>query len=953
MPGSPPRQALPLPAGSPKREVAEAPTFFAAQVDQMRKMWEGPQQGAARKLNFDLAAPVITTPVLGYAFALPLPGEPTPLKKQTSLEDKEVPVATKGDMDKKWEKAVLANLSAYKKEDLNVAIVAAGGVAHKHERDVTKAAMELIRKGANLRVVPPLDYLGHFVGNMVGQMRRPVLEKLDIETLRFLAVRMGLVEQLGTALMKKGDLVEILVKAHPLLSIEEMHEMDWNQMSTFLRTKGIPFTHAGISKRAGSVDALRRIYKDYEEKLGHALPSKRYVPERVDMVRALAGKHAIEVARREAPKVVTIAPSSGMDKAVLVAYFKNFPRMQRNGYQGTKFMEQVDMVPVDSIDNTIDGIVKAVLGHEYVRRHENYGVYAIDYILNADDKALDLVLAGIGLPGLIGNWEQKLQIIWLMYISDRPLLDGAVEVAKTSTEKLLEVLPADFDPTMPRDRASVLWFFMTNTYPPTQKVVGTPAYNEATQRPGHVVSLLCKYLYRYYGEILSQQNPYRFLALVQERSSMEQFIESFTVAPVDTIVERTVRFMLFPPETTKASPDKDAYYLENLRHYDGIFKRKAKPSLPSKVDLQTKAGALAALGGFTDFELMEIYQFEGMMWRSRPHLLEQLAELASSKVPQWTLASNPKRCSNPTFSNLLQADREFGNESDPIISLGNLYGYRCYTMSELIGGFSAGDDGFTHFHNPLYNDPKNPRPDEYIDTLREFDTASVRQLRTLLVESKRAVFKELIENIDLGMTDASRIGVYVSTLQRTIAKLTTKEQIAFQHVVLQMFIQSMYARFWKGPGFPFPFKWVEGGAGEDTAHPRLEVVWQRDKNYSQADIKLRGLLTDAGAAVRELFESLTVVNYIWTSGTAYTTVDNYSKIATDASKSKMCLADMSDRGLQTAYFLMSRVFAWSEEQTNAQLREWIGSRTQSLFISTLVGVTNHVDPEHARNVIKE
>lgn len=840
------------------------------------------------------------------------------------------------DADAMWLKAVKTSLSVYTLQELNKAATFHGYTA-KH--DAIAGVAKDIQDGHNPSLMPPLDYVWHFTLGNRGPGGLHILKALSIKNLGLLASRCGF--DPITAVLMSTDALAAKVHAYErILSMKELEEMPLDQLKSYLRARDISLNSGTHAKRAGSRQTLIASYVKHHAKAGDIVPVTSLVPLKSQPIALVAGRLPPQI------EVHSFATHCVGKDAYTVEELmvKNF---MANG-KLKPYATLAEMIPVhgDDIVFNILTIADMIVMHQYAKI-KGADVYIIEYLMVMTTDDIDALLHTIGFSGFVGSRFDKIHFLWLMYTMDTS--DGVSEsmrrITHASTDQLVKVTGAK------DSRVKLLWKLVFHATIDITDVSRCVMYQQLLYKSPTFIMNCCRYMYRYFSrDILSLYEPYGFLSLVSDGSRLELFIEALGTTSPETgdiltcedLVSQSGNFMMFPP---RISTTKEVYFLENVSSYEAVFSRTTRLAAPAGEQLKSQLMLCKILSTMTDTELMEIYHFEGVNWTSRNDLLVRLVALISATQPTWSFISNPSRSKNPRYSWYELEDRSFDDPMNPIISFGDMFQYRSYSTSELDGAFTPDDNHVVHFYNPLYTS-KSSVCEGFQDTMQEFDMPSMVQLLSLLKgeQSMLPMFKTIISNIETGIAETNHVSKAINILKRSVMMCGGLASSSFEGILVQMFIMSMYARFWKGPGFPYPLKWRDRGdhiVEEET----------RDRNYTLAGFKLRELLAAADPRIRKIFTGLLVINYVWSSGNVYLTRENYSTLFEDSAKSQMCLADMSDRGLQTAYYLLTSIFDLKEAEINQRIAKAIHCLVQPLFIAAAVDITGHVDPNHRRDIV--
>jgi hypothetical protein len=823
------------------------------------------------------------------------------------------------DMDSKWERVVIMDLSRY---DINALKKAVNSKVDS--RKVVSEIVKLIRSGVHVKLLPPLNYLRHFVGKTAGDARQNILSKLHRDTLISLALKMGFVTAQDVAVMTSVEIIRALSNGYLLVSHDQLNRMSKSEMKMLIRGERIK------AKRASSVESLKQQYISIQTYLGRKIPLLHHNFDRADLA-TIASLHK-NVRSPPRPCIEFKNEPNEMD---LLTYIRiNINPASQNKFTPKPFDLRLQ-TPIDGKDNRT--IVDMIQNGFYVKAANSFepAYYPIEYLMVASDEAIDAIMESLGFIDFGFNWEEKIQFLLFRYMSAlgpiTPNHETMKMIAQTSTTALSRVVDIQTS-----DRPSLVWLYLTGQMPHVSAVleIHERNFHRAVRRDAMVVMQCCKYFYKYYesGTLLS---PYRFIAAVPVVSPFEIFVESLRDKPLEEVMNETNHFMMFPPSLNDEQRSK--YFLRNISDYSQIFERKDRPPTPSKKDLTDKKTAGKIFEGFADIELFQLYDFVGLHWESRKDLLRQVSELAVESDPQWMFINGP-HCTNRSTLKL--------NKEDRIVSFGTLHGYRSFTISELRAAFLPDKSQYRwiRYKNPSYNDPLHPKPNERVDTLVEFPRESIRQLHKLLSDNnvdgyftdvkmcRQLRTSERVISSDL--EDQTILGVFsekTGDMARGLNYCSLQEREQFYNIIDQLFILAAYARYWKGPGFPFPHCCIPSTDEKcDYATPK-----QRTTLYVEAHKHVHSLIENTSQKVRDVLDCLNIIDYVWTSGNTYPTTDRVM-LTIKAPITELSMNDIAERILQTAYYIIARLY----RVTIVEYNTWVFGMKLGRFIPTLVNVNN-------------
>lgn len=558
----------------------------------------------------------------------------------------------------------------------------------------------------------------------------------------------------------------------------------------------------------------------------------------------------------------------------------------------------------------------------------------LDVIMAQPDPAayLDQLIAQVFAEGPIRstlNFQDRLLLIWWQY------LHNTTVVTRYNTPETQWLLSRDFltlmdvagpNYTGPQDHPHVLFALLTHTIVGVD-IVNNQAYRERQDQNPRQVLERARFVYDYYRDQIhsaSNLSPYEYLA-VQAPSPVEPFFNAYDGTNLDLLAP--AMGMVIPPGVFA-----DSYFLLNLQSYQPIFSRPQGMLPPPPLTATTPPSTLQR---YTDMELLNAYEPTFTTWKNRSELFTKLIQEGGAGSI-WRITA--RHCSNDDRINIMTGGpREKADPEDPVLSYGVPGNYRCYNLSELDGVWREYDDGF-RFAVP-----------DYIkgDPMRDFPVQSIRQLVTLLegVVQSQPVFMPMLAAARAGLVQMSNAAARIQTLRREYLALPGPEQQQVNQFLAWLFQMGMWMRFWKGPGHPYPHVWKEHGGGND----RCDLA-ARDANVA----RMFNLRQDVYERIRQVnpalltwIQTLPRIRYDFRSGEVALGQETIDYVLNKAFEGRFCLADASDRVLQTAYYLARSILDLNnDDEFNLFIANTTGDRRQPPFQPGQTGGTRHIDPDH-------
>lgn len=551
--------------------------------------------------------------------------------------------------------------------------------------------------------------------------------------------------------------------------------------------------------------------------------------------------------------------------------------------------------PVGFVEISVSGVANGVRNQWYFDDDMNpyylRSTSPMTYAAMKGEKFTDDVLAKLGYANFGGTFDDKLAFLRLL--ENYPYPDLVNEEQKKlllgmPTEELLELLD---DYPYPKDRASVLWAILKRYEPPFYSDDEIPIIQEISEYPMFTQAHLAQ-LYQYDGD-REGKNPSvysyaRHVALQNPRSVMDPFIILYEEANLNDLARQAG--MKIPPT---ADPKK--YYFGNLREYEPIFRRPEDAFPPIEYIPSNPATLKKELAQFTDYELEDTYELSSMSNANRDARLSVLARniIALSKAPEWTFRS--RRCANTNRFNILTGDpRNNDDEDDPILSYGTLFDYTCYNLEELEASFRITPTGF-EFGNPDWI-PGEPN--------RNFPIESMKQLKELLESEKDPKYGRLLDLVKEGLREWGALGVRVQRLKSDYEAMDSQAKDVIRDYLAWILLTAMVFRFWNGPPNAYPVVWREGGGARD---PNLCTRAERDENSTRWMALRTSILSKASPELEKWLLDLPRIRYNFRDGDTGLGAETLDSVYQLIQQGEYCLADGSDRFLQTGYYLITRI----------------------------------------------
>jgi hypothetical protein len=590
--------------------------------------------------------------------------------------------------------------------------------------------------------------------------------------------------------------------------------------------------------------------------------------------------------------------------------------------------ELAEMVEVDEIPDIDDyrAFAKSIKEHHYLYNNE-YGL--IEPIMKATPEQLTKVLEQLGYAGFVGTVDDAISLIWWHYIIDESLFYRYIQqplvrqILGMSVEDLMQLLPQDYD--LATDKASIISFILEGVRIPIETVPRDDS-PEQRQRYASISSLDGKtilalaYMYGYVdSESPSMYSPLKYVVM-----KTPSVMEPYLIANINNLEALAQSLGMIIPEGI----DRDDYIIRNLGHYENVLLRRQEEItdyLPADRDQ-----LVSLLSKYTDAELAE--RFEMLPeYLDRKELVEKLADLIL-RGEFWHIRKT--RCNN--MDELLPATYDTPAdviaEGKAILSYGTIDNYQCYSVEELLLNFREGEDGF-QFLIPGTRD--------------EFSIESMKELVELLDEiGQPEVYGDLINKIHQGLQEKTQEANVIRKLQRDYLNMSSDRKALVREYLVWLFTTGMRMRFWKGPGHPYPYFWVES---DEAIDHRCDLA-TRDRNVMNTFTERTNILNRMPEDLERWVLDLPRVKYNFRTETSNmsTAPDNtrtINYVVELAQLGDFCLADASDRLIQTAYYLITKILGLDLNGFNRLISNVLGiPNRQPPFIPYEIVETGHVDP---------
>jgi len=513
-------------------------------------------------------------------------------------------------------------------------------------------------------------------------------------------------------------------------------------------------------------------------------------------------------------------------------------------------------------------------------------------------------------------------LFWYLCISEHPFSNNLTrrEISYISSSDISDLLSL-LGPTYfgSKDRASLIFTALSGQIIPN--VETGERYEKIKQYNPRIIynlAFIQNQIIDHNQGIYSLYGPYKFLSLQQE-SQIESIIANVDVEcrnfrdNYDSLVDR---LGIGPINNLESmTEDERIIHLQGeLSLYHNVIARGPEIKLPPKLVGKNKEEIKTTLSKYTNIEIINAYEPRSK-WNSRFELLGIICDDMLS-VPRWSLKS-VLNCNNDDTINVITVEKHGDIDKydiqDPTLSYGVHKNYRCFQSTELEGSFSEYDGVFL-FRVP---DWSGETVDPITNTLlrREFPLESIKQLKILLEEEKENYnVKGLISKIGIGLEYMKSVAMQTRHLKQTLDDFTFEQKRIVQLYLGWMFTYSMWMRFWKGPGTPWPLIKVNVTRERDRNREHRSSPQERDEYiFIQESVRTSIIeLYENDIILRDWIEGLPTIYYDFDSRETSCATHTIKSIMDQIAIGDYCMGFGSDTILKTAYYYITSLLDFSQ-----------------------------------------
>lgn len=566
------------------------------------------------------------------------------------------------------------------------------------------------------------------------------------------------------------------------------------------------------------------------------------------------------------------------------------------------------------------------------------------------ERLVDTCLKEKGFDVIKGTFEERLQVLlWStnsLNAFPHPLTET---ICATSTETLRSLAPfyladrrKESTPFTVTRRIMLVWILATGTFP-TNPFIQSPNIEKKVEQ---FLSLSNREICLLYHKNVKNKDPSitpQWQVVEFFNGNTSKFADNDTKYLLETCKASHITDSIVYPIQVSSEIAKQMYWVDNCYHYlqlSTLFHK--EPRVPIDVDLFISGKVPGVF--LTDRELLDTIGAapNTFFWKNRQHLVSAVqGYIAMHKESHWVLLDKKERSTNPDTNMITLEKRVWDDPENPILSFGSYKTYRSYQVSELIDSITDDVEG------SLFN---NPSFDNVHDNLQSFPLGSINELIRVLetrkhyLKSGNTLIDILIAKLREALRSSSVAFKYEKEIHKAMESWSPVQKELLTSIAKHLFVSGMIARFWKGKSHPIPYTWIEKG-GLNPKGVNLTTPDERNANFTIQGCLIREMMEKLHPDVTELLWQIKIVRYEFQSHNCYLTNKVFMELFDHASQPDaegFCLADYSNRAIETWYHFMTRIL----NIVNADIDVLLGSK----FNPDLMGIANHVDPDFGREI---
>lgn len=426
-------------------------------------------------------------------------------------------------------------------------------------------------------------------------------------------------------------------------------------------------------------------------------------------------------------------------------------------------------------------------------------------------------------------------LLWYLCISENPLGSNLTDnelkyVTLLSPEELEQLLGANYNGA--HDRASLLFAVISGYSVPDPGIL--PRYDTVKSYKSNIIYNLAFNQYKIIDHNTAIYNLYPPHIYISQQpiSPIETIISNINIDDCDELIEK-LGLGFNENLLNMTNNDKMLYIQGELSLYYNVLTRPEGLILPPSLNGLTHDQIRIILSYYTNNELIEAYE-PREQWSTRNELLNIIYDDITG-MARWSFSH--RYCTNDNTINVLSGDQHADinkdDFDDPTLSYGIHKNYRCYQASELEASFRDYDGTFM-FRIPDWTQDATDETTQ-LPLMREFPLESIKQLQTLLETATN--IGPMIYNVN-GLLNKIKEGreilqsgkMQTLYLKRQYDEFNPEQQRIIYTYMAWMFMYSMWMRFWKGPGYPWPMNKVNVQRERDRIREQRSSPQERDEH---------------------------------------------------------------------------------------------------------------------------
>jgi len=565
------------------------------------------------------------------------------------------------------------------------------------------------------------------------------------------------------------------------------------------------------------------------------------------------------------------------------------------------YTEVIEYIEVDdpSIPIIHDILLEPGNGIEF--SHAFYQISQFLMTVSTPTFITDLVTS-FGFLNLYASLDTFYNLLWHINVYQTSIKLSPEEidyVSGLSMNELLSLLPETYNGA--RDLASVLYAIITGSVLPV-RYISDERYYEVINYPPNAVWKMAQirwHINNYNGTRKIENMSYTPYELVASHPH-DDIEDIFLSATIDNVENYIVDYgVVFPVLYQREDPESRlTQFLEQISSYGEVFTR-PKDVLPPPVP-----DSREQLTPYTTRELMDAYEppprnQDGTdFWRNRNDLINYYVETGKGGA-MWSWRH--LRCQNDNTRNVveftLHGEIDKDDPNDPTLSYGTLTNYRCYQISELTEVFKQYEG---EFRVPDYKDIG----------VQDFPIASIRQLQTLLKnrteQSRKYNYGDLPKIVGKKLIEFTLVTDKLNRLKMEYDRFTVDQQYLANLFIAWVFFYGMWMRFWKGPGYEWPYN----TSGLDVCIPTI-----RDEHVfiQNAVSTVLTINYERDPGLNSWIHRLPLIRYGFRTHDFIPLTETLSEKLEKYLIGRECMGVGGDTLVQVGYVLITRLLGWNQE----------------------------------------